>query len=274
MRVARLVLKVLGYFAVMCVWLFAAMWIGGQIGQHVFRRRVERLLAELHTIELGKTSWEQAQARFSEWQAHRRYSPDCDAHQCSFGIELWDPVAGFISEKDWFDRLDDYVRWRLKRRYGGGEGPFARFWARLSALYLQIGWHPGHVTAGVEMRDGKVSGESVFVAIETYGHPIGWSGDFQQEFSLSAWAYSVEHLPTKYDWDFKPEHSDYEIVRHPCTVCVLGVVRFTPNAAASDVNRLTQINTSCFTRWKPCLTQADILPAAWKQYIAENGPLP
>jgi len=32
-----------------------------------------------------------------------------------------------------------------------------------------------------------------------------------------------------------------------------------------------QFDLSCLTRWHPCLTQTDIMPAAWAQYLAENA---
>jgi hypothetical protein len=44
---------------------------------------------------------------------------------------------------------------------------------------------------------------------------------------------------------------------------------FTPYAATADVHRLMQLDLSCLTRWYRCLTQSDIMPAAWAQYLAE-----
>lgn len=270
MRVARRVVRGVAYFGVVCAGLLAMMWIGGLIGQHVFRRRVERLLAAVRSIELRKTSWEDAQERLSEWKRQTRYDPACDARECLFRIVLMDPMAVFVGQScDW---LDNYFRWRLRLHYS--EGPFVRIELGLLQVCLRLGGHPGRVTVSLEMRDGKVSGESVFVSVEAYGHPIGWSGDFRQEFSLGARFYSVDHLPTKYDLGFKLDHPEYEISWHPCTVCALGIVVFTADAAANDIGRLTQINTACFTRWRPCLTQADIMPAAWKQFMAENGGRP
>lgn len=272
MRVARRVARGVAYFGVVCAGLLAMMWIGGLIGQHVFRRRVERLLAAVRATELRKTSWEEAQARFSEWKRWTTYGSTCDSRQCSFEIVLAEPVFTFVGQScEW---LDNYLRWRLERHYGDGDGPFVRSEIRILQSYLRMGGHPGRVTVSLEMRDGKVSGESVFVSVETYGHPIGWSGDFRQEFSLSAWFYAADRLPTNHDLGFKPEHPDFEIIWHPCTVCVLGTVIFTPEAEGADVRRLTQIKTSCFTKWRPCLTQADIMPAAWRQFMAENGGRP
>jgi hypothetical protein len=51
----------------------------------------------------------------------------------------------------------------------------------------------------------------------------------------------------------------------------MGWVKFTPYAAPEDVYRLMQLNLSCLTRWHPCVTQSDIMPAAWVQYLAERS---
>lgn len=55
-----------------------------------------------------------------------------------------------------------------------------------------------------------------------------------------------------------------------CEICVEGWAKFTPYTAPADIRRLLQFDLSCLTRWHPCLTQSDIMPAAWAQYEAEQ----
>src|ERR1700730_4995862 len=40
---------------------------------------------------------------------------------------------------------------------------------------------------------------------------------------------------------------------------------------ARGCDRLMRVNTSCLTRWHPCVTENDIMPAAWSQYVAEGS---
>jgi hypothetical protein len=52
--------------------------------------------------------------------------------------------------------------------------------------------------------------------------------------------------------------------------CVAGWATFTPYAAPADVQRLMQVDLSCLTRWRSCVTQGEIMPIAWAQYLAER----
>jgi hypothetical protein len=123
------------------------------------------------------------------------------------------------------------------------------------------------------MRDGLVWSKGFHVWVETYGHPVGWSGNWRLEFTLIVSAYSVSR--------FEPAFGgliDQQLMLHPyyligrpcgCTICVAGWTKFTPYAAPADVHRLMQLDLSCLTRWRRCLTQSDIMPVAWAQYLAE-----
>lgn len=167
-----------------------------------------------------------------------------------------------------FVKLDDYFRWRLGLAYS--EGPFVLMAASLFKVYLWLGGHPAKVTANIGMRDGVVWNKEFHAAIETYGHPIGWSGDFRTEFTLFASAYSVSRFEGHGGVD--PQlmlHPHYMIGARNCTICVLGWAIFTPYAASEDVHRLMQMDLSCLTSWRRCLTQSDIMPIAWAQHLAE-----
>jgi hypothetical protein len=55
-----------------------------------------------------------------------------------------------------------------------------------------------------------------------------------------------------------------------CTACLAAIVRFTPFADPSDVARLMDFNLACLTRQVACRTREDVMPTAWKQYLAEK----
>src|SRR5260370_15832265 len=147
------------------------------------------------------------------------------------------------------------------------------------------GGHPARVTAKILVRDGTVWGKDFSVWIESYGHPVGWSGNWRSEFTLIASAYTVSRFERHF---FGP--IDSQLMLHPyysigrpsgCTICVEGWAIFTPYVAPSDVYRLTQMDIYCITRRRTCLYQSDILPVAWAQYLAarpllyrSNGAIP
>src|SRR5262245_45393855 len=123
------------------------------------------------------------------------------------------------------------------------------------------------------MRDGLVWSKSILFRIETYGHPAYWSGDFRIEFPLLITIQSVPRFEYFDGHSISPQlylHSNYEIGRPSgCTICVHGWVRFTPYANPADVRRLMQLDLSCLTRWRPCVSQSDVMPVAWDQHLAE-----
>lgn len=240
-----------------------------QIEQRLYRRRAERLLAEVQSLELRKTLWPEALAKFQHWGAKRQFDDPCNEHSCSFQITLNDFVLGHIMGSNLFIRLDDYIRWRLKSSFGEGEGPFYRFELILMHLYMQVGGHPARVVATVGMRDGVVWSEGYNVAIATYAHlkPGDDWADWQGDYTLFASASSRLRIENR---GVGIVHTDYAIGRPGgCEICVAGYAFFTPYADPSDIHRLLQFDLSCLTRWHPCLTQIDIMPVAWTQYRVE-----
>ena|GEM_PF-2387422 len=253
--------------------LLSLTFVAYQIEQRLFCRRAELLLSETRSLELRKTPWPEAQAKFEHWKINRRLDPQCDVHMCSMQITLNEFVFGFISETNLFLRLDDYFRWRLKLHYD--VGPFVHMEERLLHLYMLAGGHPARVIASIGMRDGTVWSNGFSVSIETYvrqdpeNFPYGWS-----EYMLIASAHSVPRFDYYGgDWPNRQLmiHPNYAIGRPGgCEDCVFGWAEFTPYTDPVDVHRLMQLNLSCLTRWRPCTTQIDIMPAAWAQFLAER----
>jgi hypothetical protein len=140
---------------------------------------------------------------------------------------------------------------------------------------MRVGGHPAKVTATVGMRDGIVWNKGISVWIETYAHDPEWSGNELFEFSLLASAESVSRFEYFGGSSINPQlklHSNYVIGRPSgCEICVEGWTKFTPYAEPSDVRRLMNLDLSCLTRWHPCVSQSDILPTAWAQYLAERA---
>jgi hypothetical protein len=222
---------------------------------------------------LRKTSWQDAQNQFRGWGANREFDEHCDSHKCSLKITLNEFVFGHITQRNLFEKLDDYFRWRLNLSYS--QGPFARaeFW--LLRLYMRVGGRPARVIANIGMRDEVVWSKGISVWVETFAHPADWSGNQPFEFSLFAAAHSV----ARFDYYVDPRKIDpqlrlpnYEIGRPGgYEVCIYGWVKFTPYANPEDVYRLMELNLACLTRWHPCVSQSDIMPAAWAEYVADRS---
>jgi len=110
----------------LCALVFLAL-IVTRVEQHFFRQRAVLLLSQVQSIELRKTSWQEAQTQFQRWGADRKLDEHCDLHKCSVQITLNDPVLGYLSERNLFVKLDDYFRWRLKLSYDTGHSSARSF---------------------------------------------------------------------------------------------------------------------------------------------------
>ncbi len=244
-----------------------------QVEQHLFRRRAELLLAEIQSLELRKTPWHEAQTQFQRWGPESKLDDQCNEHKCFLEITLDERVLGYLSKTNLFVKLDDYFRWRLKLSYD--VGPFVRLEFVLLRAHMRMGGRPSRVLATVGMREGSVCSKGFSAFIETYAHEIpGFLGASPGGYTLIAETHSVPRFDYRgADWISAQLklHPDYMIGRPGgCEICVEGWARFTPYAESADIQRLMQLDLSCLTRWHPCLTQSDVMPAAWAQHEAEQ----
>jgi len=250
----------------------ALLLAAGQIEQHVFRRRVERLLADIQWIELRKTDWPEVQARFRKWDNYSTTDPGCTSRRCALQISLNEAVYAYVSQRNLFQKLDDYFRWRLGLSYDAGPFSTTELW--LLRQYMRVGGHPARVGATIGMRDGKAWSKGIWVSIETYEQYDEGADSQDFQFVLLA---DVKSSP-RFEFYGVPWISK-QLVLHPtyligrpggCEGCVEGWIKFTPYTPPEDVRRLFDLNLSCFTRWHSCVSQSDILPAAWAQYSREQ----
>jgi len=241
------------------------------VAQILLRRRSEQLLTEIQSFEMRQTSWAEARSRLQPWSSNAKIDEHCDANECSLAITPSDLVYPYISSANASQRLDDYVRWRFGLSYN--VGPFVRMELAWLRLYMGVGGHPARIQATVGMRDGIVWSKRFSVLIVTHAHIHsalfgepwdGFYGLIAETRSVSRFDIGSAQLVL---------HPDYTIGRPGgCEGCVMGWAKFTPYADPADVRRLMQIDLSCLTRWHSCLSQSDVIPAAWAQYIVEGNP--
>jgi hypothetical protein len=240
--------------------------LASQVEQHIFRRRAELLLTQIQSLELGKTPWSEAQRQLKDWAGETMLDESCNNAECSVDIRLVEPVYGFIYRNTFFMKIDDYLRWRFKLTFD--TGPVVRLVLTLLRGYMLLGGRPARIVASVGTRDGVVWSKAYSAEIQTYRHNT--SGPLEGPRDNFALIAVVRSVPSS-DTPRLDSHPGYIIRRQPgCCDFEEGHVEFTPLADPNDIHRLMELNLSCLTRLRPCTSLSDIMPAAWKQYLAEN----
>jgi hypothetical protein len=208
-----------------------------QIEQHVLRRRAERLLSDIRSLEIHRSSLSDVQRLSGKWGRLAHYQGNCADGSCSLEI-LW---------KDFSLRHIEFL-------------------SRLDTLHFFIlaGGRPEQVSARVTVEKDAVVGKAFHVL-------VGVAGDRAQgrwwDYPLMGDAYSLASFDQTYGPGAK--HPDY-IVGRPggCDGPCLEVhFIFDPSLDRATIDRLMQFDLSCLTRWvRPCRTEGDLMPNAWAQY--------
>jgi len=194
----------LGLFAVMLIFVLAI-----QIQLHILRNRAEHLLADIQSLELRKTSWQEAQQLFSKWRQWTKYDPSCNGAHCSFGVilrDLYFQHIGIVS------RLDDFADRHPK--LFGDPNVFMH-------AYIHMGGRPAIIFAQVGMHDGVVWEKDYSADLHVLGHEPNSPFD---DYSLHAVIETKSQLS-----NYSEEPRD--LILHPnftidkagaCEGCVLG----------------------------------------------------
>lgn len=232
-----------------------------QIQLRVLRYRAEHLLADIQSLELRKTSWQDAQQIFSRWRPWTKYDPSCNDSHCSFGVILGDFWFQHIS---FFSRLSDLAA-KHSRLFNHSQA--------FTHAYVHLGGRPVYIFAQVGMHQGVIWEKDFSTDIHVPSHEPNSPWD---EYSLDAIVETKSRLVT-----FGGEEPK-DLILHPkysidkaeiCESCVLGWAYFTPYADRQVVRRLFQINLSCITSWRSCRSQADIMIGAWPEYLSDDSRL-
>jgi hypothetical protein len=249
--------------------LLCAALAASQIEQHIFRRKAERLLADVQALELRQTPWSDVQSLLQRWRPDIDSRFPCNDSECS--IIMDEAVFSFLHSKTFFLRLDDYLRWRMKLSYE--EGPFIRAEERLLPIYIRLGGRLALVSASFAARQGILWSKNFSINIWV-DNPDLFAGNV---YGLFAAADTVPRFIGSPANSIAPQvelHPNYTIGGPDgCEVCIAGWVKFTPYANSADIHRLMQFDLSCLTRFHQCFTQTDVMPVAWKQYEAESPQL-
>ena len=214
---------------------FAALTAVGAIraNQYLLRWKAERLLADLKSLEMRKSTYQDARLVIDRWKGSMRAEGSCLPSRCDVEIGITD---FFGRHQEFFTQHRKVMRtWRL------------------------LGGRPSEIDGYIRVRRGVVWGKGIRVIILVYSE-----GD---DLNLAG------RMGTGSPDFVSPLHPEYDVGvgRHTTGSFTAGAYAdFTPYADPADVNRLTDIDFTCLTRLHSCQTGADIAPAAWHEATDEQ----
>jgi hypothetical protein len=179
---ARL-MRGLKWTAILVVGLVVVVGVALPVQQYLFYRRAKRLLADMQTIELHKSTWADAQGLMHRWGRYGNYSGTCTAESCRYSITVGDPIDVGIG---WlWDHLSQRAQDHLPL------GTMMRFFAR-------VGCRSWTLVGRFIVQDGFI----VRSGVHAIGSPTGANGEFYG-YLLEASVDSVDHVGS---WDDLVDH--------------------------------------------------------------------
>lgn len=206
-----------------------------RLDQYLLRRKAEHLLSDLRSLEMRKSTYDDAQRVIDRWKENIHQRSPCQPNRCDVEIV----IGGF-----YFHNEEFFVH----------HPKFMRVWQVL-------GGRPAGVDGYVRVRKNVVWGKGIRAIVLGYSAAQGWDVELVGRMGSG---------PPDVVSTLHPEY-DVGIGRHTTGVFSSGVYAdFTPYADPADVRRLMDIDFSCLTRWRSCQTGADIAPTVWNEATAEN----
>ena len=217
-----------------------------RIEQALFRRDAEHLISTVRAFQVGVTTPVQVQQMLLRWWQVKEVKGDC-SRQCWIGITLQD---SFRRHADFFVRHRGLMR-----------------------IYISLGGTLAEVHGSLQFVDAKFRAHSI--GIYVYVPPFRNAEKVWSDYTLIA-AAGIVPEPARLGQPQRPPnplHPTYWVGSSGgCEGCQIVAVTLTPESKTQDMNRLMQFDLSCLNRWwHPCRTQADIMPAAWKQFLQDQA---
>jgi len=232
MQRTKRILRAVGWVIAGLCAIILILAVAIHVDRYVLRRKAERLLVDLKSLEMRKSTYQDARLVIDRWKDSIHQEGQCQAARCDVVITLGDFIA----------RHRAFFRNHQKLTY----------WFR--SIYRFLGANPEMIIGSIRVRRNVVWGKGITAYIENYTvHTL---------FGVAA-----SGSPTDGISSLHPEYA----IEYKGGRWINAQVIFTPYADPNDVRRLMDINFSCLTSRHPCKTEADILPAAWKEFTAEEN---
>ena len=206
-------------------------------------------MADMHQIRLYQSTWADAQRLMQRWGKWGHYEGSCTAAECRYAIEVGDPIWGIktLSEISLLMRGIYFVR---------GSGLFGGHLAALRTTFT--------------VQDGIIMRESARVIVDV-PPDLRHFRELNSSYSLIIETKSRQKL--LHSNGFDRILGNYEqLADHPyykvgtpsgCTNCFAAYVVYSTYTPQPEIDRLTDFNFSCFTRFSKCQWLGDLLPIAW-----------
>ena len=250
MAYKKWILRMLRVTALTVLAVVLLLFAGIQFQQHLLRWRAERLMADMHQIRLYQSTWADAQRLMNRWGAWGHYDGSCTAAECRYEIGVGDPIWGFNTRSNfnWFMR--------------------SLFFVRSSGIF---GGHIGALRTTFTVQDGVILRESATVIVNVPPE-LRHFGEFNSDYSLIIETKSRQRLLHSNGFD-RILGSYEQLADHPyykvgtpsgCENCFAAYVVYSTYTPQPEIDRLTDFNFSCFTRFDKCQWLGDLLPIAWE----------
>lgn len=224
--------------------------------QRILRWRADQLLADIRAIQMGHSSWNDAQQIMRRWGAWGKWAGSCDSQGCDYQIALQDISSA-------------YPTYFLNRGKVEPRSPGRHYSLWQRRLYSILGGRFVQVYAGVQVKNGIVWTKQYILGTSMYPRLPRTEDDWG--YMLIAQAEGVTRFPLDRDRDIVRTHPEYSVESEtPCTVCKFIRAEFTPFADALIQESSLDFNIDCITRWRACDTPAQIMPAAWRIYKQQS----
>jgi hypothetical protein len=228
--------------------------------QYVLRWRAERLLDDIRQIQMGKSSWADAQKLMYRWGRWGTWVGTCNPDECEYQIALQDSLQS-LPTFFWTDK--DIQKHTAGREY--------RSWQL--RLYSILGGRVAQVYAYIRVKGGIVWRKSYTVYT-----PRHFFADGFQDLLVGD-AVGTTRFTPRMDWPMLAKHPEYSIMAAgpcegcrdgACTICEMIRMHFSPYADPAIVDKFFQLNLSCISSWHECKEPREIAPAAWSLYARER----
>jgi len=231
----RKILKVIAWVtAGPCVIMFIAAG-AIRVDEYLLRRNAEHFLADLRSLEMRKSTYNDARLVISRWQDNIHAQSPCQPNRCNVEIGIG----------DFYDH-----HWTFFSRH-----------PQLQQIWRVLGGRPAMIYGYIRVQNGIVWGKGIRAIILSY------SAEHQEGVELVG---RIGSGPPGY---ISLLHPEYAVGPGHVTTGAFTIgayAEFTPYADPADVERLMDIKFSCLTRWQSCQTVADIVPAAWNEITADK----
>ncbi len=240
---------------------YVVLVVAIQIGQHVVRRRAERLAADLQVLRVGASTWSDFQGFQKRWGRWGHYDGECTASHCEYRIGL----------RDWFAEALSHADGVLPDERGNlGSYVMSATRAHMPGAYADVSIGNGVVTAfssgfQVGVPNGHYPGSRFGEPHE--GDPRPYSYTLLVTYESGRFG---ERYPTTWLEPTRP-HPSFEVSEPSgCENCIAITLTSQEGTSLRSLGSFADISWGCMTGWSFCAVEKDIAPNAWRQYLADK----